>query len=237
MAHLLVFVCQIALCGLASAQSIHLLGANGDLYSVNPKTGEGVFIGFTGHHTYLWNGLAIDSNGKIFSATGDEFSGYQVFEIDPDTGNATFVVQTNLDNIGCMAFDQNDVLYIAYERDFPLFGSPVDLVTLDLTTGQHTLIGGTGVQRMLAMDFHGGALYGFPIDDGLVTIDTSTGQATDINPNLTGFIGSSLAICFNDQGALYYINDALWMLDSQTGVPAPIDWIDPFGYWGEAVFV
>lgn len=204
---------------------------------MDPNTGIHTFIGDTGNHTYFWGPMAQDSQGRLFAATGNDWVGYSIYEISPQTGFATFVVQTNLFGIGCMAFGPGDVLYIGNDPTFPLAGGIYDLYTLNLGSGLETLLGSTGVTNMLAMEFDQSMLYGYPYDFGLVTIDTNSGLATDVNPSYRGPNGSTVSMCFNDDGSLYYIDQALWMLDAETGVASAVAWVSPFGYWASAVFV
>jgi len=221
----------------AGAQEILVLGGNGDLQTINPSTGQATYIGSTGFHTYFWSAFAQDSQGRLFGATGDDLVGFSIYEIDPQTGQGVFVVQTNLHWLVCMAFGPGDILYVGEDRFPALSGSPCDLYTLDLSTGASSFVGDTGVINMLAMDFNQGILYGYPYDLGLVTIDTNTGLATDVNSSFRGPNGSTVSMCFDDEGTLYYIDQLLWMMDADTGTASVIDWISPFGFWTEAVFV
>ncbi len=116
------------------AQEILILGKWGALYSIDPKDGVGTLVGYTGEHTYIWNGLAMNSQGELFAATGNYVAGFAIYEIDPATGQATFVVQSDLFGLNSMAFDSNDNLYVSNDRYFPASGSPFDLCTLDLAT-------------------------------------------------------------------------------------------------------
>ncbi|MBC8406039.1 MAG: hypothetical protein H8E15_12485 [Planctomycetes bacterium] len=43
-------------------------------------------------------------------------------------------------------------------------------------------------------------------------------------------------MCFDDFGAGYYIDHALWMMDSGSGTRNPVGLLSGFGYWAEAVF-
>jgi hypothetical protein len=52
------------------------------------------------------------------------------------------------------------------------------LYSLDLNTGLATLIGPTGVSGILGSGFVAGQLFGFEEAGQIVTINTSTGQAT-----------------------------------------------------------
>lgn len=48
--------------------------------------------------------MAMDSQGRIYGAYGRDFAPYAIYEIDPNTGLATFVVQTYFIGIRAMGF-------------------------------------------------------------------------------------------------------------------------------------
>jgi len=221
----------------AKAQEILILGLNGDLHSVSPQTGASSFVGLTGHHTYFWSAMTQDSQGRLYATTGNDWVGYSVYEIDPNTGLGSFVTQTNLFGIGCMAFGPGDILYVGNDPTFPLSGGTYDLHTLDLNTGLATFIGNTGAVLMHGMDYSDGSLWGYAETQGLFQIDAATGITTDVNSNYWGPWGATTSLCFNDDGTLFYLDEALWMMDKETGVASAVDWLRPFGYWAEAVFV
>lgn len=222
----------------ARGQEALMLGTNGDLWTMAPNSGQMTYFGDTGVHYAFWSAMAMDSQGRLYAATGRYFVPYAIYELNPQTGAASFIAQTTLLGVSGMAFDANDVLYVANDRTAPQSARPMDLYTVNLTTGIETFIGDTGVNNMLAIDFEpNGILFGYPYADGLVTIDTATGVATDVDPNYRGPNGAVVSMCFDDEGTLYYIDEFLWMLDAETGVASFVDWAAPFGYWAEAVFV
>lgn len=234
---LLLLLAPLAFGADASAQEIKLLGLGGDLWTVDVYDGDLTFVGLTGQHTHFWNSMAIDSQGQLYGAYGEWFAPYAIYEIDSQTGLATFVVQTNFIGIRAMAFDDNDVLYIGNERDAPLSLSTTDLHTLDLTTGSSIFIGEVGTNKMHTMKFWGDELWAYALNYGLLKVDTNTAQPTDINPNVWGPWNASLSMCFNNEGALFFIDSYLWMFDSET---AGISFVSPlslFGFWADAVFV
>ena len=231
-----IFLALLLLTPVAAAQEIFIMGGGGDLHSIDPKTGQTTLIGFTGHHNYIWNTLAQNSQGQLFASTGDWMVGYSIFEIDPLTGAGTFVTDTNFTGLGSMAFGPGDELYVGHDPKFPASGGIYDLYTLDINSGIETLIGSTGTFHIIAMDFDGTYLYGHNSGLGLMEIDLNSGLATDVNDKFKGRRGPTASMCFDDNGALYFIDDALWMMDRDSGLRNPIDWISPFGYWGEAVF-
>ncbi len=234
---LLAFAFLFAIRQTASSQEVVVLGLNGDMHSLNPDTGASSHIGDTGHHTYFWNGLSQDSTGRIVSAYGDFSNGYTFYEIDLATAAATPILPTNFFRIESIAFGPNDELFVIHDPKGPLSGGIHDLFSVDLATGNIAMIGSTGVREVMALEWHDGTLFGFDAEIGLVTIDPTTGLATDTNSNFRGPIGSTVSMCFDEQGALYYVDHGLWMMEKDSGIYNPVDWINPFGYWGEAIFV
>jgi hypothetical protein len=227
----------LALSSASSAQEILILGGGGDLHSVDLNSGEATFIGASGLTPHFWSGMAINSSGQIFASYGRYFSEYEIYEINPTNGQATFVSQTNLFGLSAMAFDSNDVLYGLNDRTAPLGTRPMDLYTIDLQTGTTTLIGDTGITNSLAMDFHDGSLWCFNPTAGLHKLDQATGIATDVNPAFRGPIGATASMCFNEAGTLYHLDGGVWMVDSQSGTFSLANALTPFGFWAEAVFL
>ncbi|MBC8406040.1 MAG: hypothetical protein H8E15_12490 [Planctomycetes bacterium] len=190
----------------------------------------------TGHHDNLWSGLTQDSQGRLYGSTGSWVSGFSIYEIDPVTGLGTFIADTGLFGVGCIAIGPNDTFYLINDPLFPAIGGLNDLYTFDTSTGLLNLVGNTGIESVIALDFHGDQLCGMNGLEGLVWIDTVTGVATDVNPNFIEPEGATISMCFDDAGAGYYVNHALWMIDFESGIYSPVDWISSFGYWAEAVF-
>lgn len=218
-----------------AAQEALLMGLNGDLHSVDLNSGNTTYIGDTGHHTYFWQGLAQDSHGRIFGSTGNWVGDYEIYEIDPTTGAATFEFQTNLFGIHCISFGPNDQLFAINDPKGPGFGGVHELYSIDLKTGAESFIGSTGSYEIFALAFDGTDLYGYDLVQGLVHIDMSTGLATDVNTNFDGPTGGAITMAFDQMGALYYIDHAIWMMDKHSGIYNPVDWVKTFGFWGEAV--
>lgn len=190
----------------------------------------------TGHHDYFWNGLSEDSNGKVFSTYGNDVVGYSFYEIDLVTGAATHILSTSLYWIEAIAFGPNDELFVIHDPFASMAGGIHDLYLVDLASGSATLIGSTGKEGIKALEYFDETLYGYDTTAGLVTIDTTTGLATDVNDKLRGPLGATVSMCFDSNGALYYVDQALWMMDRGSGIANPVNLIHPFGYWGEAIF-
>ncbi len=118
----------------AFPQEALILGGGGDFHSLDLKTGTTSFIGMTGHHSYYWNGLAMNTQGEVFSVTGDWIVGFSIYEIDPSTGQGTFILNSGFSEIGAMAFGPGDTLYLSHDPLWPSAGGIHELHTLDLST-------------------------------------------------------------------------------------------------------
>lgn len=80
----------------------------GAVAKLNPSNGEVSIVGFAQGPGLLWAGLAQDSSGRIYTAHGDYSIGYSIYEINPDTGQETYVVQTALKGLFGLAFGPGD---------------------------------------------------------------------------------------------------------------------------------
>lgn len=210
----------------------------GTVAKLNPATGEVSIVGFAQAPGLLWAGLARDSNGKIYSANGDNVLGYSIYEIDPDTGQATFVVQTALIGLGAMAFDSGDVLYAYDHRNGPVIDDIEDLLTIDLVTGATTFIGDLTTFGRGRMDFFNGNLWTHNVSNGLSVIDLNTALPTDVNPfaNAIPFSFPD-AFCISPEGSMYYVGIDLWILDSTTGATSRGPELSFYSLWAGAVFL
>jgi len=221
----------------ASAQEILTLDIGGDMYSLDINTGEPNFIGNPGLSPHFWSAMAIDNQGRVFASYGRYFSAFEIYELNPNTGQATFVSQTPLFGISALAFDDNNQLFALNDRTAPASGSPMDFYQIDLQTGAATLVGDTGIRNSLAMDYFDGSFWTFNQYNGLHKIDPITGIATDVNPQFRGPFGSTISLCINDAGTIYYLDGVLWMIDKDTGTCSLVNIPSQSGLWAEAVFI
>ncbi len=225
-----ILVCAFLLPTPVPAQEI--LGIDfliGDVYKINPKTGQTTRIGTTGLNQNLWHSMARDSQGRIFSAYGYWSVPYAIYEINPSTGQATFVSQTALKGISGLAFGPGDVLFAVNDRAAPVSYGPDDLHTIDLATGSDALIGPTNLVSMGSLVYGQGSLWGYDGDLGLVNLDSATGAATDVNPSFVGPRDFNESYCFSDDAVLYEVDAGLWVQDTLTGVPT---FVGPLNYFG-----
>ncbi len=223
------------------AQAQEMIGIDfllGDVFSINPKNGQSVFIGSTGLTQNLWHSMAKDSQGNIYAGYGYWNSAIAIYQIDAISGQATFSAQTNLFGVTGLAFGPGDVLYATNDTTTPLGGGPDDLLTIDLVTGTTTLIGPTGLKSLQSLAFGNGVLWGWDTDNiGLVRIDTVTGLATDVNPSLEDNLNLIQTLCFSEDGILYGAFGSLWIIDMLTGAPGFVAYMPPIGLLGGIEFV
>jgi hypothetical protein len=191
--------------------------SNSSVVRVNPATGYGTTLGVSGVPGL--NSLAQNSAGTLFSASGN-----QLVTLDPNTGIATRIATldfgTELASVRGLAFSSADVLFAI--NDAPR-AAPDNLYTISPDTGSTTLVGNTGLPGIQAIAFSPqGVLYGWDVGSypvaaiGLVTIDTITGLATDVDP-LVDAPYAVQSIEFAPDGTLYGACDALHRIDVASG--------------------
>jgi len=143
--------------------------------------------------------------------------------VDPLTGITEFLLFVQgiglNETIRGMAFTVD-------ERLLAVMSTPFDTIDtfyeIDLATGQAAHIGSTGLSALqsLAISSHG-VIYSFdigPTGRGLVTIDATTGAATDVNP-LVGALGAMIqALAFRSDGTLFGIGQGgIYTVNPQNG--------------------
>ncbi len=153
---------------------------------INETTHQATFFGTSLPDQLNANSMARGPDGRIWvngAAGGNE----RLYTLDPITGQYTFQVQTDIDDFRALAFAPNGTLY-AIRHDFQqIYHS---LYTINLTTGESTLIGYNSAGPLIqGMTFTSdGTCYGWGDPVGLVTINTTTGVAS-ANHGPTGNFG------------------------------------------------
>jgi len=209
----------VAIVSNSQAQELLGLESGGGFHRIDLRTGLTTRLGSTGVTGFLWTSLAQDSSGRLFSSFGRFDHPYEIYEVNPLTGQATFVLQTAFIGISSMAFGPGDLLYLTEDTSAPLLNG-YDLFTLDLATGATTQIGATGLNTITALDFDDqGRLWAFAHLTGLVELDLATGAARDVNPTFQGPPDPPKSMVFGEAGALWMIDLAVWITDTSTGVP------------------
>jgi hypothetical protein len=192
------------------------------VYEIDETTGTGVLIGPSGFRRL--NSLASNSSNQLFSVVDPQPTFPQdrpwLITIDPTTGAGTLVATLDfgavVEDVRSLAFSSSNILF-AINNAVPGALGPADLYTINTMTGQGTLVGSTGRAGIQGLDFSpSGTLYGWS-EVGLVTIDTLTGLATDVNPNV-GAGQNIQSIAFARNGTLYGAREALFRIDATTGV-------------------
>lgn len=221
----------------AIGQEIIGLSPFGDVHTINPSTGSSTFLGWTWNFQALWTGLAKDSQGRLYASYGRYDTAYQIHEIDPLTGQSTFVCQTDLFGIGGLAFGPGDQLYAANDRTTPSNPHPYDLYTVDLQTGGTSLVGAMGVNIVTSLNFGRGQMWSYSEGGQLGTVDLVSGNVTPVDPSFQGpWIGTD-SMCFTDDGTLFQMNSWLWVMDTDSGVPSMIGDLTPHFFSGGMEFL
>ncbi|MBK8975442.1 MAG: hypothetical protein IPM29_05915 [Planctomycetes bacterium] len=185
----------------------------GSVYGIDSTTGAGTLIGTTGLGTGA-NSMAIDGSGTVYihqRSTG-------LATVDPATGAATIVCRLTALDVRGLAYSPTGVLYAVVDG-----GSADSLFTIDVATCSASLVGATGLVSLQGLTFLGNTLYGWDVSRsttqpglGLVTIDTTTGVATDVNPTVGG--ANHQFLTSDGAGNLLAGNNALYRIDVSTGV-------------------
>lgn len=184
----------------------------GNTYAIDSATGAGVLLGASGFSQL--NASAVGPDGTFYASSG--LTTTSIISIDTNTGVGTLVTTTDVTSSRGMAFGTDGTLFVAEDNGF---GSPDMLHTLDLGTGNKTPVGSmvfTGVQG-LAVDPTSGRMYAWDVTAGLLSVNTITGEATDVNPNVGGD-GNVQGLSFDAAGTLFGGRDSLFTIDLATGV-------------------
>jgi hypothetical protein len=192
-----------------------MIGINfaGDVFAIESSTGAGSPLGSSG--LLLLNSLAKNSAGVLYSQGSTNGFDSHLVTINPSTGAATLVAPLSISGLRGLAFSPTDVLYGLVNGS--LFSDIDSLYRIDTTTGAATLVGLTGFEGIQGLEFSpAGILYGWDIFAGLLTIDPSTGVATQVDP---AGVGSALiqTLAFAPDGTLYGAREALFRIDTSTG--------------------
>ena len=160
------------------------------------------------------NSLGRDSAG-VFYSVADTGVGVALITIDSSTGAGTQVALLSTElSVRGLAFSPSDVLYAVHPGS-----NGSELWTIDSTTGITTLVGEMGFGAVQGLAFHptNGTLYAADNSAGLLTVDTATGVATDVNGGVGG-TGDIQTITVVPDGTIFGVRDDLYVIDPATGV-------------------
>ena len=211
-----------ALAGAARVEAGVMYGATaaggaGELYILNPATGGVVQdIGPTNDASslnYPVTGLAFHpASGLLYGSTGNSVAAaaHKLVTINPATAAVTVIGDFNAGNAGNpatmtdLAFDSAGNLY-----GVGSVGGP-QLYSINLATGQATLIGGTGLTSTSGGGLtisSGGVAYGTPTSTRFGTYNLTLGTFTNIaNPAKPAGGGAYAALSFDEAGTLFGLN-------------------------------
>jgi|GEM_PF-2382822 len=170
-----VTVLLITACGAQAAELICFEenGGGGNprgLYNFDTSTGMIELRTTVGGNQRFFSLAQRHSDGVVFAM---HVNASDLYTIDVDTGEFTFITATGLDTVADITFDpDNDKLY-GLGRNTSLF------YEIDPTNGSSRLIGNAAPVRSGLTFSPDGVLYGLHVFDGnLYTIDPETGQPT-----------------------------------------------------------
>jgi hypothetical protein len=174
--------------------------AAGGTYSGIGNLADGTLVGVDGVNNFVQidagtgaitvigpTGINVTTSASLL--TGEQYAiddQNNLYQIDPCSGAATLVGPTGIPGIdlntfgNALAGDDAGNLYYIYEQAGAI-PVPSTVYQLDLTRGQATAIGLTGVSGIAGAGFADGVLYAYSASTGneIYTVDTSSGAATD----------------------------------------------------------
>jgi len=207
-------------------------GTPAELYIINAGAGNVQNVGTLSVSDGDF-GLAFNSHNGLFYAVGGNAAivtpPYNLLSVNPSTGSSQVVGPLGAPGAGPdpgLAYDENTgTLWLV--SDSESFGS-VPLHSVDITTGQATFIGNLdtvswGNSNMgLAFDPATNTLYAVSVTQGLVSVNTATGAAT----NICTPWGSSLPVGL----AFHRTENLLYTVEvEQPTVPTIVYTLDPAG--------
>jgi len=205
---------DLGLVGLWDAQGLASIGST--LYGIGGTVNEfwdvttppGFKVGNTGPRNGIDAGLAYDrTSGKMYNIQRIPSQTW-LYEINTANGSATLIGSSTVAAPDGLAFDNSGVAYA-------LDGLNKDsLYTVDLSSGNLTLVGSLGVNLWnevgLAFDSASGTLYGLTDGGTIYTINSSNGTATFVANTLSGFEDLTIPNQPPDTSGAYANPGCLW---------------------------
>jgi hypothetical protein len=200
---------------------VQFSATNSPLYGIDSASGAGTLLGSTGFARL--NSLARNAAGALVSASITNPGSSELITINPSTGAGALLTAISfgatVPDIRGLAYSPADVLFAIQE----VVGGSDILYTINPANGVGTIVGATGLPGLQGLDFSpSGQLFGWDVGlsgsngAGLVTINTTTGVATDVNPAVGGIALQSIA--FHSSGTLYgAVDSQLYSINPTTG--------------------
>lgn len=139
--------------------------------------------------------IAFDAvTGRLFGNTSPGFGApfEALYEIDPATGNSTFVGRVLFDNVYALGFDQSGTL-------FGVADDTNQLISISTTTGNGSLIATLQLGTVFDMASRPTDDVMFVTDSAtgrLWTMDTGTGQVFDVGPHVGAVQNNVVGLAF-----------------------------------------
>jgi hypothetical protein len=190
---------------------------DGFSYHVDVATGSATMLA---RPERLFNAMARSSDGTFLASDNSN----RLHTIDPLNGVAQFFLSVQgaglNETIRGMAFTHDERLLAVMSTPFDTIDS---FYEINLITGQAVPIGNTGLSALQSLAISPrGVVYSFdigPAGRGLVTIDTATGTATDVNPLQGAQSAAIQALAFRNDGSLFGIGqNGIYVVDVHTGI-------------------
>lgn len=150
------------------------------LYTVNQQTGAATF--FKSVNAGSINGADVQPNGTLWVSGGSALS-----TLDTQTGAITFVASfpNGSTSSGDLAWVGSRLLATAAG------GGGDELVEFDVVNKTSKVLGSCGFTCIWGLAAYGTTLYGLTCEGRILSIDTTSGAATQLNQTSTGFWGAS----------------------------------------------
>lgn len=174
-------VAQIATIGISNLEGmtfdtnddLYISARSGDLYELDPATGQPLLIGGTGISRPF--GLAIDpTTGQLW---GGSFQTKKIYHIDKTTGASSEVGNSGF-SIRGMTFDETGKCYAMAGSN----NSESDLIRLDTSTGLGTVVGTTGIEDLNSLGVDGTIVLGIETVAGPADFELFQNFPNPFNP-------------------------------------------------------
>jgi hypothetical protein len=200
-------------------------GSTAPLVKIDPTNGTSSILNSVGLSS---QSLAQNAAGELFISffVGAASNG-RIARINPATGAPEQVysaVTLGAGSIRGLAFDKSDLLYGVVNRDDANFSPtlPDDLYRFDLVSQTTQLVGSLGFKNVQGLDVApNGDFFAWDIEFGLLSVNSMTGLATDVNPGIDGTVGIQ-SIVFAPHGRLFGAGFGLFSIDPITGAFSPL---------------